>query len=48
MEEDELDDGDEGTEKKYVKKEYIARPYNSEFVEKTAEEVEALSIKNAR
>ena len=48
MEEDELDDNEEGNEKKYVKKEYIARPYNSEFVEKTAEEVEALSIKNAR
>ena len=32
MEEDDLEDAEEGNEKKYVKKEYIARPYNSEFV----------------
>ena len=30
--EEEGDDPDDGTEKKYVKKEYIAKPYHSEFV----------------
>ena len=47
-EEDDLEEGDDGNEKKYVKKEYIAQPYNSEYLEKTVEEVEALSIKNSR
>ena len=46
-EDDELEEGDEN-EKKYVKKEYVAQPYNSEYLEKTIEEVEALSIKNSR
>jgi hypothetical protein len=40
--EDEEDDGEDGNEKKWVKKEYIAQPYKSDFVEKTLEEVDAL------
>ena len=48
MDDEELDDADDGQEKKYVKKEYVARPYDSEFVKQTEEEVHALSIKNQR
>ena len=48
MEDEDGEDADDGQEKKYVKKEYVARPYNSEFVQQTQDEVEALSIKNAR
>ena len=40
--EDEEDDGEDGNEKKWVKKEYIAQPYQSEYLEKTLEEVDAL------
>ena len=47
-EEDEIDEGEDGNEKKYVKKEYVAKDYHSEWVDKTVEEVEALSIKNSR
>ena len=32
MEDEDGEDADDGQEKKYVKKEYVARPYNSEFV----------------
>ena len=39
--EGEEDEGEDGNEKKYVKKEYVAQPYNSEFLEKTMEEVDA-------
>ena len=47
-EDEELDEGEDGNEKKYVKKEYVAKPYHSEYVEKTVEDVEALSAKNSR
>ena len=47
-EDEELDEGEDGNEKKYVKKEYIAKPYHSDYVEKTIEDVEALSVKNSR
>ena len=47
-EDEELDEGEDGNEKKYVKKEYVAKSYNSEWLDKTVEEVEALSIKNSR
>ena len=36
------EDGEDGNEKKWVKKEYIAKPYESDHIEKTLEEVEAL------
>ena len=41
-EEEEGEDADDGNEKKYVKKEYVAGPYDSEFLQKTYEEVDAL------
>ena len=47
-EDEELDEGEDGNEKKYVKKEYVAKPYHSDYVEKTVEDVEALSVKNSR
>lgn len=40
------DQEDEGEKKEYVKKEYFARPYNSDGV--TEAEVEALIVKNSR
>ena len=48
-EDEELDEGEDANEKKYVKKEYVATiPYHSKYVEKTIEDVEALSVKNSR
>lgn len=47
--EDEDDDGDENGEKnEYVKKEFVARTWDSETLAKTIEQVEAFSIKNTR
>ena len=39
-------DGDDVQQAEYVKKEYVARPYVSEF--NTDEEVEQFKVKNAR
>ena len=47
-EDEELDEGEDGNEKKYVKKEYVAKAYHSDYVDKTVEDVEALSVKNSR
>ena len=47
-EDEELDEGEDGNEKKYVKKEYVAQAYHSKYVDKTVEDVEALSVKNSR
>lgn len=40
--ENEDEEGEDGNEKKWVKKEYVAQPYDSEYLEKTLEEVDAL------
>lgn len=46
---DDEDEGDENGEKnEYVKKEYVARPYDSATLETTISEVEAFTIKNSR
>lgn len=47
--EDEDEDGDDNGEKnEYVKKEFVARPWDSESLQTTIAQVEAFSIKNTR
>lgn len=47
--EDEDDEGDENGEKnEYVKKEFVARPWDSESRATTIQQVEAFAIKNTR
>ena len=47
--EDEEDDGDENGDKNdYVKKDFVARPYDSPHLASTIAEVEAFTIKNSR
>ena len=48
MDEEEMEGDDGDNEKKYEKKIFVARPYDSEFVKQTEEEVHALSTKNQR
>lgn len=48
-----MDDDDEasdanGDKNEYVKKEFVARPYESTHLAKTVAEVEAFTIKNSR
>ena len=46
---DDDEDGDENGEKnEYQKKEFVARPWESESLTQTVAEVEAFQIKNAR
>ena len=48
MDEDD-EDGDEAGEKnEYVKKEYVARPWDSATLQSTIDEVEAFTVKNSR
>lgn len=46
---DEEEDGDENGEKNdYVKKEFVARPWESESLAQTLQEVESFTVKNQR
>ena len=48
MDEDDEDGEDAGEKNEYVKKEYIARPWESDTLQETVEEVENFTIKNSR
>ena len=48
MDEEEMEGDDGDNEKKYEKKIFVSRPYDSEFVKQTEEEVHALNTKNQR
>ena len=46
---DDDDDGDENGEKnEYIKKEFVARPYHSDYLAQTVSDVESFTIKNSR
>ena len=45
---EEDEDGEEGEKNEYVKKEFVARPWESDSLQDTIAQVESFTIKNAR
>jgi len=48
MDDDDGDEDGEGEKNEYKKKELVAKPWHSEYVEQTTKEVEEFAIKNQR
>ena len=45
---EEDEDGEDGEKNEYVKKEFVARPWESDSLQDTIAQVESFTIKNAR